>query len=218
MRLLSVFLGLFLLLVIVSLAWRSASKRFQLPCPTWLAWGLENPLLLWLLGTSSTLERLNLKPGQRILEIGPGPGRLLLPAASRVLPGGEAVGVDIQAGMVERLLAAARGRGLDNVRGVVADATTMDLPATTFDLVFIALTLGEIPRRQAALERAFHVLKPGGRLAITELFPDPHFVPRGTVRALAAAAGFTHLSTVGNAAYFTATFEKPGRHQNPHSA
>jgi len=51
-----------------------------------------------LLGTYTTLDRIGLQPGQRILEIGAGNGRLLIPAAMRILPGGEAVGLDILPG------------------------------------------------------------------------------------------------------------------------
>ncbi len=36
----------------------------------------------------TTLDRMGLQPGQRVLEVGPGPGRLLIPAARRVLPAG----------------------------------------------------------------------------------------------------------------------------------
>lgn len=162
-----------------------------------------------LFGTRSSLDRVDLRPWQRVLEIGCGPGRLLFPAARRISPGGEAVGVDIQAGMIERLVAAARADGLENVSGIVADATTMEVAAASFDVVLIALTLGEIPRREIVLQLAYEVLKPGGVLAITELFPDPHFVSRRTIRRLAEEAGFRHAATRGNALFFTASFSKP---------
>lgn len=209
MGILAAIAALLLALLVVNLAWRWGSRRFQLPCPTWLAWGLEGPIMTRLFGTRSTLDRLDLRPGQRVLEIGCGPGRLLLPAARRISPGGEAVGVDIQPGMIERLEVAARAEGLANVRGIAADATTIELPAASFDVVLIALTLGEIPRREVALRRAYDLLKPGGVLAITELFPDPHFVSRRTVRRLAEDEGFRHAATRGNALFFTASFIKP---------
>lgn len=207
--LLAAIAALLLALLVVGLAWRWGSRRFQLPCPTWLAWGLEGRIMSWLFGTRSSLDRVDLRPGQRVLEIGCGPGRLLLPVARRILPGGEAVGVDIQAGMIERLVAAARADGLENVSGIVADATTMEVAAASFDVVLIALTLGEIPRREIVLQRAYEVLKRGGVLAITELFPDPHFVSRRTARRLAEEAGFRHVATRGNAGFFTASFIKP---------
>jgi hypothetical protein len=71
------------------LGWRWASRQWQLPCPSLLSWALETRLYNRLSGTSATLDRMKLEPGQRILEIGPGPGRLLIPAAKRVQPGGD---------------------------------------------------------------------------------------------------------------------------------
>lgn len=164
--------------IIGSLGWRYLSRRWNLPCPTWLAWGLDSPILVRLLGTRTTIDQLDLKRGQHVLEIGPGPGRLLLPAAACVQPGGKAVDVDFQPGMISRLLQRAEEAGLPNVEGIVADAAEVDLPPESFDVVVIALTLGEIPRREEALQRAHAALKPDGLLCITEFFPDPHFSRR----------------------------------------
>lgn len=195
-------------LVAGSVAWRWLSRQYELPCPAWLAWGLENPLMVWLLRTRVTLERIGLRVGQRIIEIGPGPGRLLLPAARVVGPTGEALGVDLQPRMIEVLEANAERAGLANLRGLVADAATVDLSREHFDVALLALTLGEIPKREEALARCYECLKLGGRLSITEYFPDPHFVPRATVRQLAESVGFEHLETRGNALQFTANFVK----------
>ena len=203
--------GAVVVLMAANVVWRFLSRRRNLPCPTWLSWGLEKPFLVWLLGTHTTIEQLDLQSGQRVLEIGPGPGRLLLPAARRVLPGGRAVGVDLQPGMIEHLLQNAKTADLSNVEGVVADAATMDLPTASFDVVIIALTLGEIPKREEALRRVFLALKPGGLLSVTEVFPDPHLTRRSTVRRLAEAAGFEHKCIQGWAIRFNAQFMKPAR-------
>ncbi len=84
----------------------------------------------------------------------------------------------------------------------------MNVPAESFDVVMIALTLGEIPKREAALKRAFNALRAGGVLSVTELFPDPHFNRRSTVKRLAEDAGLEHRATHGNALYFNAHFVK----------
>lgn len=203
------FFGLLLLaLVLVGLGWRWASRRRSLPCPTWFGWSLENPLLDWLAGTQTTLDRLGLQPGQRVLEIGPGPGRLLIPAARRVLPGGEVVGLDIQPGMLERLKTRADHAGVSNLTTVLGDAAQPHFPPETFDLIYLCTVLGEIPDREAALQQCYLALKSGGWLSVTEIFPDPHYQSRATVQRLAEAAGFRLQAMNGPWYFFTANFVK----------
>ena len=202
-------LGLILLVTgIGSLWWRRASYRHSLPCPTWLAWSLQGPLMDRVLGTQTTLDRIDLRPGQRVLEIGPGPGRLLVPAARRVLPGGQVAGLDIQPGMLERLQAYATREGISNLLAVLGDATQPHFPPASFDVIYLCTALGEIPDRPAALRCCYDALKPGGRLSITELFPDPHYESRSTLQQLTGAAGFRLQTVSGPWYFFTANFVK----------
>jgi ubiquinone/menaquinone biosynthesis C-methylase UbiE len=144
-----------------------------------------------------------------VLEIGPGPGRLLIPAAQRVLPGGEVFGIEIQPRMIERLKCNAHKAGVTNLSVILGDATQPHVPESSFDLVFLCTTLGEIPDRSAALAQCFRALKPGGRLAITELIPDPHYQSRSTVRRLSESTSFRFESLAGSWWFYTATFVKP---------
>ena len=192
------------------LGWRWASRVWSLPCPTLLAWVLDSRFYERITGTQVTLQRMGLRPGQRVLEVGPGTGRLLIPAAQRVLPGGEAVGIDIQPGMVERLRERARRAQVRNLTAILADATQPVVPEAGFGLAFLVTTLGEIPDRAAVLAQCFRALKPGGVLSITEMFPDPHYQSRSTVKRLAEEAGFRLQSLQGGWWLFTANFVKPG--------
>ena len=192
------------------LGWRWASRVWSLPCPTLLAWALDNRFYERITGTQVTLQRMGLRPGQRVLEVGPGTGRLLIPAAQRVLPGGEVVGIDIQPGMVERLKERARRAQVSNLTAIVGDATQPMVAEADFDLAFLATTLGEIPDRAAVLAQCFRGLKPGGVLSITEIFPDPHYQSRSTVKRLAEETGFRLQSIQGGWWLFTANFVKPG--------
>jgi ubiquinone/menaquinone biosynthesis C-methylase UbiE len=208
----AVALGLFLL------GWRWASRRWQLPCPTLLAWALESPLYARFTGTQATLSRMELRPGQRVLEIGPGPGRLLIPAARQILPAGEAVGIDIQPGMIDRLKQRSANAGLNNLTAILGDATQPIVPESSFDLVFVVTTLGEIPDRAAVLAQCFRALRPGGILSVTEMLPDPHYQSRSTVKRLAAAAGFELKSLQGYWWFYTANFQKPDQLPIPDGA
>jgi ubiquinone/menaquinone biosynthesis C-methylase UbiE len=201
--------AVFVALVLFSLGWRWSSRVWSLPCPSLLAWGLENPVLQRLAGTQRVLDRLDFRPGQRVLEIGPGPGRLLIPAAHRVLPGGEAVGIDIQPGMIARLKARAERAGVTNLKVILGDATHPHVPEASFDIVFLCTVLGEIPDRAAALKECWRALKPGGVLSVTESLGDPHYQARSTVKRLAEATGFQLRSVQGGWWMFTASFVKP---------
>jgi ubiquinone/menaquinone biosynthesis C-methylase UbiE len=202
--------GLLLLsLVAANLWWRWSSRRRSMPCPTLFAGFLESTWMERLMGTKKTLDRLDLQPGLRALEVGPGPGRLLIPAAQRVLPGGEVVGLDIQPGMIERLKARAALAGISNLLPILGDATQPNVPPESFDVVFLCTVLGEIPDREAALNECYKALETGGTLSITEIFPDPHFQSRTTIRRLVEATGF-HLKEIhGPWYFFTANFVKP---------
>ena len=114
---------------------------------------LEKPPL-GSIGIATTLDRIGVRSGQRILKTGPGPGRVLITAARRVLPFGEAVGIDIRAGMIDRLHERAARAGVTNVVAIVGDASKT-LPPGQFDIVILAHVLGEIPNRDAALAGCF---------------------------------------------------------------
>jgi ubiquinone/menaquinone biosynthesis C-methylase UbiE len=161
-----------------------------------------------LAGTQTTLDRIGLQPGQRVLEIGPGPGRLLIPAARRVLPGGEVVGLDIQPGMLERLKMRAVQAGVSNLTAILGDAIQPHVQPESFDVVYLCTVLGEIPDREAALRQCQVALKPNGVLSITEIFPDPHYQSRATVQRLAEVASFRLREMHGPWYFFTANFVK----------
>jgi ubiquinone/menaquinone biosynthesis C-methylase UbiE len=192
------------------LGWGWASRQLVLPCPTWLAWLLEGQIADKVLNTQRTLDRIGISSGQSVLEVGPGTGRLLIPAARRVAPGGRAVGLDLQPGMSDRLRVRADRAGICNLTAVTGDATGHHFPAESFDVVYLCAVLGEIPDQTAVLQRCHEVLKPGGQLSITEIFfGDPHFQRRQKVERLATAAGFVSGDFHGHWYYYTANFAKP---------
>lgn len=197
-------------LVLVGLWWRWASRRQQLPCPSWLAGILDNPLTRAAAGTETTLARIGLQPGDYGLDVGCGPGRLSVPAALRVGPTGMVVALDVQLGMLARLEQRVQQAGLTNVVPQQGDISAgVDLPPAHFDRAWLVTVLGEIPNRTAALRNIYQLLKPGGTLSITEIFPDPHYQRRATVLHLCRAAGFAPTHYWGTPLAFTQNFVKP---------
>jgi ubiquinone/menaquinone biosynthesis C-methylase UbiE len=198
-------LGAVIATIGLSLAWRLASRRVSLPCPSSLAWLLEGPTAIF---TESELDRMDLRPGQRVLEVGPGPGRLLIPAARRVLPGGEVVGLELQRAMAERLDTRAAREGIGNYSIVLGNAQESLLDPESFDVAFMVTVLGEIPDREAALRHCHRALKPGGLFHNTEIIGDPHYQSRGEVVRLAESIGFRFQKLQGPWWHYTATFRK----------
>jgi len=117
-----------------------------------------------------------LGPGGRALDVGCGAGGALLPAARRVGPTGEAVGVDLAPGMVERARAAADEAGLAQVRTEVMDGAALSgFEDGRFDAVLAAFTLPAIPDADRALAEWRRVLAPTGTLGVavwTNLLDD----------------------------------------------
>jgi ubiquinone/menaquinone biosynthesis C-methylase UbiE len=119
---------------------------------------------------------LDPKPGERILEIGPGTGYYTLDMAEWVGAQGTIEIFDIQQEFLDHTMERAGQRGVSNVVPTQGDATDLPYEDDSIDAVVLTAVLGEIPDRATALREIARVLRPGGRLVVGELcFPDPHF-------------------------------------------
>lgn len=201
-------LVVFAAVVLGAFGWRWASRRLHLPCPSWLGWILSNPYTSAVAGAETILDRAEVSPGMRVLDAGSGPGRLTIPAASRVGPTGAVVGMDVQDAMLARVRAAANERGFDNVLTVKGSLDSGVPGAGDFERALLVTVLGEIPDRAGAMRSLYAALRFGGILSVTEMIPDPHYQNRRTVRRLAEAAGFQHERTYGTWFAFTMNFRK----------
>lgn len=156
-----------------------------------------------------SLDRLDLSPGMRVIDVGCGPGRLTIPVAKALEPDGEVVALDIQEGMLERIRKRSDAAGLRNIQPIRGGIGQVEIESNSFDRALLVTVLGEIPDREAALREIYRILKPGGVLSITEIFPDPHYQTRSTVRTLCEAAGFQLAKEFGHVLAFTMNFVKP---------
>jgi ubiquinone/menaquinone biosynthesis C-methylase UbiE len=194
--------------VAAQLWWRYASRRRTLPCPIWLSWLLTNPLSRDG-GSAPILDRLDLKPGMRVLDVGCGPGRVSIPAAQRVGPEGQVVSLDVQEAMLKKLQQRAASRGVANIRTILGPVEGATLEADRFDRALLVWVLGEIPDRAAALRQIFAALRPGGVLSIAETLRDPHYQRVATVLRLAESAGFCRGEYYKSCLSYTLHFVKP---------
>lgn len=161
------------------------SQRFWVEAP--------HPLI-----TRSRLQEiLDLQPGERVLEVGPGTGYYTPGLAERLGPEGVVEVLDVQQEMLDHTIRRARERGLWNVSATRGDARRLPYDDDSFDAAVLVTVLGEVPDPEAALRELSRVLRPGGRLVVGELFGDPHYVTLGSLKRRAAAAGLALERRVG---------------------
>jgi ubiquinone/menaquinone biosynthesis C-methylase UbiE len=144
-------------------------------------------------------EILEPRPGERLLEVGPGTGYYALPVAEWVSPGGTLDVVDVQQEMLDHTMRRAAEQGIGNISPVRADARALPFEDDSFDGAYLVTVLGEIPDQGAALRELRRVVRPGGRIVVGELFGDPHMVTHAALAERARAAGLSVDRRLGGA-------------------
>jgi ubiquinone/menaquinone biosynthesis C-methylase UbiE len=114
------------------------------------------------------LDRVEVGPGTRFLDVACGSGAVAIPAARR---GAAVTGVDLSPTMVDRLIARARAEGLANLAGQVMNAEALDLPDDTFDVAASQNGVSLLPDLAAGLWEMTRVTKPGGTVTIVAFGP-----------------------------------------------
>ncbi|MCP2276635.1 demethylmenaquinone methyltransferase / 2-methoxy-6-polyprenyl-1,4-benzoquinol methylase [Nocardia amikacinitolerans] len=135
----------------------------------------------FLLGRGRALDaalvaRSGAAPGDRVLDIGCGPGDFVRRLAVRVGPQGEVVGRDPSPRMIAYATAHTKQ---PNCRFELGPAQTLDQPDASFDLVTCTFVMHHIPetQRRAALAHMYRVLRPGGRLLLADTHPAGRVLP-----------------------------------------
>lgn len=116
------------------------------------------------------LKEAGLSPGDTVVELGCGTGRLAKRLAAAVAPGGRLIATDVAPGMVE--VATRSLAGLPGVEVAVADATKTGLDDGIADAVVFRMGLMLVEHPEAAALEARRVLKPGGRF-VTAVWTGP---------------------------------------------
>jgi ubiquinone/menaquinone biosynthesis C-methylase UbiE len=142
-------------------------------------------------------EILEPRPGERLLEVGPGTGYYSLPVAEWLAPDGHLDVLDVQQEMLDHTLRRAGEHGIDNITPALADARELPYADDSFDGAFLVTVLGEIPDQDAALRELRRVVKPEGRIVVGELFGDPHMVSHRALTRRAEAAGLRVERAIG---------------------
>jgi arsenite methyltransferase len=120
-------------------------------------------------GTGNPFSLGEIRPGERVVDVGCGAGIDSLIAAKKVGPDGRVIGVDITPSMLKKARFAAHEAGLNNVEFRVGYAESLPIDECWADVVISNGVLNLMPDKDTALQEMSRVLKPGGRLQIGDI-------------------------------------------------
>jgi arsenite methyltransferase len=141
------------------------------------------------LGVANHLRHADISPGQTILDIGCGGGIDTILAAQRVGPTGRVIALDFLPEMLQRTAQAAGDAGLDNVQPLDGDMEAIPLPDASIDLIISNGVLNLAARKARVMLECARVLRPGGRLCISDLTVEQDDLPPEIAIQPAAWAG-----------------------------
>ena len=130
----------------------------------------------------------HLKPGEVVVDLGSGGGLDVFLAAQKVGPNGRVIGIDMTSEMIALARANAQSAGYTNVEFFHSTIDKIPLPDSSVDCVISNCVINLAPDKPAVFREIFRILKPGGRVAVSDIALKGE-LPKEVATSIAAYTG-----------------------------
>jgi SAM-dependent methyltransferase len=139
-------------------------------------------------GCGDPITLASLQPGQTVLDLGSGAGLDCFFAAKKVGETGKVIGVDMTPEMLERAWGSAKRMNIQNVEFRQGYIEELPVDSNTVDVIISNCVINLSPFKEKVFAETFRVLKPGGKLAVSDIVTDGE-LPEPIRNSLSAWAG-----------------------------
>jgi arsenite methyltransferase len=143
----------------------------------------------WSFGTGHPVSWAQLQPGETVVDLGSGGGIDAIFAAQAVGPAGRVIGMDLLPEMVDRARATSAAARLNNLEFVEGEIEAIPLPDAAADVVISNGVISLSARKARVFAETLRVLRPGGRVCLSDMTLEEEQLPSEVLVHPAAWAG-----------------------------
>jgi ubiquinone/menaquinone biosynthesis C-methylase UbiE len=145
----------------------------------------------------TALDKIGLKPGMVVADVGAGVGYFTIRLAKRVAPNGKVLAVDVQPEMLATLKRRAADAKLTNIKPVLGSESDPRLPDNCCDVILMVDVYHELSQPQTMLQKLRRALKSDGRLVLLEYRKEDPYIPIRPEHKMSVAEAKAELEAEG---------------------